>query len=124
MAHTASASMVCGTDDMVSCAAQLLQISEYRFFHAAYRFWFGRELSEDQMKPVFTRYLLGNTVPFWAAHTARTAVERAVEGVLNPREFGIEPPATLDDDQRALGTFYIALVVLVMGVFMALLVYG
>jgi len=124
MAQTASASMVCGTDEMVGCAAQLLQVSEFRFFHTAYRFWFGRELPEDRMETVYANYLFKDIVPFWVAHAARTVVSRAMGGSLDPAEFGIAPPLPLDDDQRALGTFYIALVLLTMGAFLAMLVYG
>jgi len=124
MTAAASASMVCGAGELIDCASQLLQVSEYRFFHAAYRFWFGRELSEERMESVYSNYLFAGIVPYWVAHAARTIITRARDGILNPLEFGIQPPKKLDEDQRALGSFYISLVLLVVGVFLALLVYG
>jgi len=49
----------------VNFAARHLEKSEFRLFAAAYRAWYGEEASDAFLEPVFSRYLVHNTVPFW-----------------------------------------------------------
>ncbi len=110
--------------DRIGCAAQLLQISEYSLFHAAYRFWFGSSLEDVQMEPLFDSYMFHGNTPFWASHFARAVIKRAGEPFFDPSEFGISPPSPLDEDLQALGTFYVALFGLGFFFFMVMLTYS
>lgn len=49
----------------VNFAARHLEKSEFRLFAAAYRAWYGEDASDAYLEPVFSRYLVDNTVPFW-----------------------------------------------------------
>lgn len=55
----------------VSNAANLLQVGEFQILQLAYHDWYGEDLPEGQVDPIFTDYMLYNKVPHWARHYAR-----------------------------------------------------
>lgn len=59
---------------LVVLAAELLDISEFRLFMAAFHEWFEREPSESLVERYFVAYLFEGAVPFWVRHFARNAV--------------------------------------------------
>ena len=59
------------TDCIVS-AANNLEVSEFRIFKDAFNVWYGKEATDNQIKPVFIQYLIEDTVPFWVRNYARS----------------------------------------------------
>jgi len=57
--------------DCVVSAANNLEVSEFRIFKDAFEAWYGKEATDDQIKPVFVQYLIEDTVPFWVRNYAR-----------------------------------------------------
>jgi len=72
------------TDSVVS-AANNLEVSEFRIFKDAFVAWYGKEATEQQIKPLFVRYLVEDTVPFWVRNYARS---KAPEAGLTPQTAG------------------------------------
>ncbi len=68
--------------DCVVSAANNLEISEFRIFKDAFAAWYGKEATEQQIKPLFIRYLVEDTVPFWVRNYARS---KAPEARLTPQ---------------------------------------
>ena len=58
--------------DCVVSAANNLEVSEFRIFKDAFEAWYGKEATDDQIKPVFVQYLIEDTVPFWVRNYARS----------------------------------------------------
>lgn len=88
---------------VVHCAAGILQIPEFAFFHLAYRRWHGRGVSDQALEPVFMGYLYRRRVPPWVRHLAREVQERSRTGRVVPEEYGVEPtlpPPTSDAGER------------------------
>ena len=73
-------------------AARLLQISDFRFFQLSYYQWYGRNVPEAEMEPLFSDYLLREEVPFWARHLARQIDSLYARDALEPGDFGVELP--------------------------------
>jgi len=63
--------------DCVVNAANNLEISEFRIFKDAFAAWYGKEATEQQIKPLFVRYLVEDTVPFWVRNYARSKTSEA-----------------------------------------------
>ena len=84
----------------IQLSAQLLQISEFRFFQLAYEQWYGRELDEKTMEYIFAGYILKNEMPHWARHLSRIVTTRYFEGNLDPHEFNINCPAPPVDHEK------------------------
>ena len=72
----------------VIMAAEALSISEYDFFRLAFRRWSGHEPEDKALERVFVDYMFYQAVPYWVRHLAREANARAVEGRLDPAQFG------------------------------------
>jgi Arc/MetJ family transcription regulator len=69
-------------------AADKLGITEYDFFHLAFRRWTGREPDTRVLENTYVEYMFRQTVPHWVRHLEREVKARASEGRLNPVEFG------------------------------------
>ncbi len=69
-------------------AADKLGISEYDFFHLAFRRWTGREPDVHMLEKIFVDYMFQQTVPLWVRHLVREVRARDTEGRLNPVELG------------------------------------
>jgi len=84
-------------------AAALLQVTEFEFFHLAYRRWYGTEIGDDGIERHYLPYMFKQQVPSWVRHLARAVIEQADQGVLDPRGFGVMPkPLTMDMYNRGL----------------------
>ncbi len=98
---------------LVGAAAALLQMPDFRFFHLAYRRWYGEDATDAFIERAFVPYMYRRGVPFWARHLAREVVARDREGALDPRDYGVQPlppdPAT-----RRKGALFGAILVLLM----------
>jgi hypothetical protein len=68
--------------DCVVSAANNLEVSEFRIFMDAFEAWYGREASDNQIKPVFVQYLVEDTVPFWVRNYARS---KSLDAQLTPQ---------------------------------------
>jgi hypothetical protein len=68
---------------LVCTAANILQVGEFQLLQLAYHGWFGRDLPEARIAPLFTAYMLRNEVPHWARHYARTLILRDQRGELD-----------------------------------------
>ena len=58
--------------DCVVSAANNLEVSEFRIFKDAFTAWYGKEATDKQIKPLFVKYLIEDTVPFWVRNYARS----------------------------------------------------
>jgi hypothetical protein len=74
-------------------AAALLQVTEFRLFQIAYRYWHGRDTSDHAIERHFISYMFWSVVPFWVRQLCRRVLAAEAEGALNPRDFGVEPLA-------------------------------
>ena len=98
---------------LVGAAAALLQIPDFRFFHLAYRRWYGEDATDALIERAFVPYMYRRGVPFWARHLAREVVERAQAGALDPGDYGVHPiPA--DPAMRRKGALFGTILVLLM----------
>jgi hypothetical protein len=76
--------------DNVIISAGILQISEFRFFKVAYSDWYGVDISDKALEPIFSNYMFRNVVPHWVRRLARIVLSRSRQGVLNPKDFNIK----------------------------------
>ena len=74
-------------DDVIR-SAEVLSISEYDFFHLAFRRWSGRELEDKALERFFVNYMFHQAVPHWVRHLARDVSARIMEGRLDLAEIG------------------------------------
>lgn len=61
----------------VGRAANYLQVGEFQVLQLAYREWFGKEMPDGLVDPLFHAYMMHNEVPHWARHYARQVVQLA-----------------------------------------------
>lgn len=73
-----------GDKALVCSAANVLQIGEFQLLQLAYADWFGRDLPEALLDPLFASYMLRNQVPPWARHFARAVLTLDAAGRLDP----------------------------------------
>lgn len=78
--------------------AALLQVTEFRLFEIAYRFWYGRDVSEQSIEKYFVHYMFRSVVPFWVRQLCRRVLEAQAKGTLDPTEFGVQPKAVPASD--------------------------
>ena len=71
-------------------AAALLQVTEFRLFQIAYRYWHGRDTTEWSIERHFISYMFWSVVPFWVRQFCRRVLQSDAEGVLEPIDFGVE----------------------------------
>lgn len=76
--------------DVLSASA-VLEITEFHLFELAYERWFGEPPVEENVEPVYTRYMFRAIAPFWVRQFCRDVMAREKMGVLDPREFGVFP---------------------------------
>ena len=69
-------------------AADKLGITEYDFFHLAFRRWTGREPNVRMLEKNFVDYMFRQTMPHWVRHFVREVNTCSAEGRLNPIELG------------------------------------
>ena len=71
---------------VVAKAANLLQVGEFQFLQLAYSEWFGDDLPESAMDPLFKSYMMYGEVPFWARQYSRRIIQLDDAGGLNDRD--------------------------------------
>lgn len=76
--------------DHVIISAGLLQVSEFQFFKVAYADWYGNDISDSSLEPIFTKYVYQDVVPPWVRRLARIVMSRSEEGSLDPKDFNVE----------------------------------
>ncbi len=67
-------------------AVLLLDLGEHEVFKAAYRWWFGAEPSDADVKRPFADYLRGLALPIWVRQFCREVLQRAAQDGVNPRD--------------------------------------
>jgi hypothetical protein len=77
-------------DERVRISSRLLNISEFRFFQISYSRCYGREISEREMEPVFSDYMMKDAIPHWVRHFSREVFSRYLQRVLDPNEYNIQ----------------------------------
>ena len=85
--------------DHVIISAGLLQVSEFKFFKVAYADWYGDDISDSSLEPIFTKYVYQDVVPPWVRHLARRVMSRSEEGSLDPKDFNVQPPKASPERQ-------------------------
>jgi hypothetical protein len=103
------------TDQVIVCA-QLLQVSEFHFFGIAYAQWYDREIPEQKLEPIFTRYAFKEVVPPWVRHFARRVLALSEAGTLDPEDFNIERPKG-SPELRSAGIGYTVILAIVTTLF-------
>lgn len=84
-------------------ATSLLEVSEFEFFKLAYQRWYGVAIGDKEIEPIYLAYMFKEKVPAFVRGFAREVIERANEGEIDPREFGVVPrPLTMDMYNRGL----------------------
>lgn len=106
--------------DHVIISAGLLQVSEFRFFKVAYADWYGDDISDSSLEPIFTKYAYQGVVPPWVRHLARIVMTRSVEGVLDPKDFNIVH-AKASPERRTQGQAYLITLAFVLILFLVLI---
>lgn len=109
-----------GDVEQVIVSAQLLQISEFRFFGVAYAQWYDQEISERKLEPIFTRYAFKEVVPPWVRHFARRVLALYDAGTLDPEAFDIERPKG-SPELRSAGIGYTVILAIVTTLFCLLI---
>lgn len=61
--------------EQVVAAANVLDASEFKVFKDAYAAWYGRDVEDAVMEPVFAHYLFFGVPPHWVRHYARGILE-------------------------------------------------
>ncbi len=102
--------------EQVIVCAQLLQLSEFRFFRLAYAEWYDREISDRRLEPIFTRYAFKEVVPPWVRHFARRILALYDAGTLDPDAFDIERPKG-SPELRSAGIGYAVILAIVTTLF-------
>ncbi len=69
-------------------AAEVLSISEYDFFHLAFRRWSGHEPEDEALERAFVNYMFHQAVPTWVRHFSRDVLARETADDLNFAELG------------------------------------
>ena len=64
--------------EIITSAANILEISEYEVLIRAYRKWHGVNAAQQLIQKIFSDYLNNNLVPYWARHYALEVI-RAFE---------------------------------------------
>lgn len=77
-------------DERVRISSRLLDISEFRFFQISYSRWYGSEISEKEIEPVFSDYMMNDLIPHWVRHFSREVFARYLQGDLDPNEYNIQ----------------------------------
>ncbi len=108
--------------DSVSYASDLLNVSEFRFFHIAYSQWYGHDIMESQLEYVFADFMFDRFVPHWVRHFTRRIIDISNQNLLDPRNFDIERPVNTPE-QRSAGIGYIMILSILIVIFCLLLIH-
>ncbi len=100
----------------VSYSADILDISEFRFFHLAYSDWFGHTIADRDMESIFASYLFESVVPYWARHLARKVLDLHTKGILDPGKFNIKH-REITQEMKDKGQWYIIVVFMILVLF-------
>ena len=97
-------------------ASSLLQITEFHLFELAHSRWFGKPACEQDLEPIFARYMFKAVAPHWVRQFCRDVASSERDGTLDPVDFGVYPRIVPDTWVRrglrhaaALATLVIAL---------------
>lgn len=108
-------------EDVLKTAA-LLDIGEFDVFRIAYVQWHGRNPSDALLEPFFARYLFDSVVPVWVRHFARTVLQLANEGRLDPEQFGIKK-LLASPEMVSRGMRYMVIIITVLGALFTLAIF-
>ena len=78
-------------------AANILQIGEFQLLQLAYYDWYGKELPEEKIDPLFYAYTCKEYVPVWGRHYARKILALSQQGILRDLDpsyhrYDVAPP--------------------------------
>lgn len=104
----------------VACAAALLQISEFQFFHLAHVQWFGKSIPDNTMESFFSEYLFGDAIPHWVRQLSRKVLNLYKQGNLKLSDFNIERPV-VTPEMRANGEWYVIMLLILVVIFVVLI---
>ncbi|NJN46531.1 MAG: hypothetical protein HC808_08690 [Candidatus Competibacteraceae bacterium] len=93
--------------------ASVLHVSEFDVFRLAYEKWFGHPAAHTEIDKDFTQYMNREIVPMWVRAFTRQVRRLSGAGLLNLREFGIEPAPSATYRTALLGGMAFALIVMV-----------
>ncbi len=75
---------------LVQRAAEAACVSEFDFFAAAARAWYGTPPEEKALERIFVAYLFHRRVPAFARHFARNVLVAQAAGTFDPAKYGLE----------------------------------
>lgn len=100
-------------------AAALLDITEFELFRVAHRRWFGSPIADRDIESFFADYMFSYEVPDWVRQFTHEVTRQRREGRVDPRQFGVRPPAV--SDKKALkGLWYLLIVAACVALLLAL----
>ena len=109
--------------DVVS-ACDALNVREINLFRLAFARWFGREASESELERSFMHYLFAQQAPMWVRQFTREVLRRKNEGVLDPAQFGLPPPAANVHGNGSFETICRVLFVVAWGIMIAVIAHS
>ena len=98
-------------------AANLVQIGEFQLIQLAYKAWYEKDLTEEEIKKIFNEYMVSGIIPIWVTYYAADIIKLDKANVLDSynkkyhiydHEFGQH---ISDEKQRkSRGIFYTVLI--------------
>lgn len=70
-------------------AAGLLDVSEFEVFQLAWMHWHGGPPADEEVEPIFVRYMFHRTVPPWVRSFSRMVEQRGHAGTLDGAALGV-----------------------------------
>ena len=102
--------------ERVMTASRMLQVSEFHFFQVAYAQWYGHEIPEHSLEPIFSDYMFLEVVPHWVRHFTRKILFLSEQGELLASNFNIKRTENTVE-LRSAGIGYSIILTLVVFVF-------
>lgn len=75
-----------GCRDVLNTAA-LLETSEFNVFRLAYRSWYGKTISDDEIERFYIPYMFREVVPHWVRSFCRMILKSEKSGELDTRDY-------------------------------------
>ena len=66
-------------------AANLIQIGEFQLIQLAYKAWYEKDLTEEEIKKIFNEYMVSGIIPIWVTYYAADIIK--LDKYLSVREF-------------------------------------
>ena len=97
--------------------AALLDITEFRLFELAYRWWYGKPAPAGRIERVFVVYMFQDHIPFWLRHYLRHVQTLHEAGPVHRSTLGIAPNPVPSYARWRFGLSVLVLIVILTALF-------